>query len=194
MNKKTANEVLNVLLDGNKRFRDGKMTHKNQSPERIKETSKSQNPIAIVIGCSDSRIVPEILFDQGIGDIFTIRVAGNTVGNVCIGSVEYAVEHLEVPIVLVLGHTHCGVFKTATEGNDVHHHLGSLVDTAKKAVLRVKDKGGSLLDNAIRENIHILIDKLEYSSPTIKRLILENKLNIIGAVYDIETGKVEVFS
>ena len=190
----SESKVLKVLLDGNKRFYSGKMNHQNQSPERIKETSKGQNPIAAIIGCSDSRIVPEILFDQGIGDLFTIRVAGNTVGNVCIGSVEYAAEHLEVPIVLVLGHTHCGVFKAATQGDDVHHHLGSLVNTAKKAVSLAKDKKGCLLDNAIRENIHILADKLEHSSPTIKRLVSEKKLSIIGAIYDIETGKVELLN
>lgn len=187
----TAEQVLEVLMKGNKRFYEGNMTHKNQSPERVKETKSDQNPVAAIIGCSDSRIVPEIIFDQGLGDLFVIRVAGNTVGNVCIGSVEYAAEHLEVPIVLVLGHTHCGVFKTATKGDDVHHHLGSLVETAKKAVERVKEKDGCITDNAIRENIHILMDKLQYTSPTIDKLVKANNLKIVGAIYDIETGKIE---
>lgn len=187
-----SKEALNKLLEGNQRFIQGTMGCKNSSIEQLREMANNHKPFAVVIGCSDSRVVPEIIFDQGLGELFVVRVAGNTVDNVCIGSVEYAVEHLNIPLVLVLGHTECGVFKTATSGDDVHHHLGSLVETAKKAVERIKDFEGCSLSNAIKENIHILVDKLQYSSPTIDKFIKEGKVEIRGALYDIKTGKIGV--
>ena len=187
-----SNEALKKLFEGNERFSKGEAKHPNQDKKRILEIAKDQNPFAVVIGCSDSRIVPEIIFDQGLGDLFVIRVAGNTVGNVCIGSVEYAVEHLGIELVLILGHKRCGVVKTAASGDDVHHHLGSLVKTAQIAVEKVKDKPGCLIDNAVKENVKLLKEKLEHADHFISDYIKEGRCKVVGAYYDLDNGKVEI--
>lgn len=192
MNKVSAKEALKKLIDGNRRFSSERQKHPRQNKDRILRTVKIHDPFAVVIGCSDSRTPPEIIFDQGLGDLFTIRAAGNTVDNVCVGSVEYAVEHLGVELVLVLGHKNCGVFKTAASGDDVHHHLGSLVATAQKAVSIAKTKPGCIIENAVKENVSILIKKLENDSPTLHKYIKKGKLKIVGGYYDLETGKVEM--
>lgn len=185
-------EALKRLLDGNKRFFEGKTIKPNQDMQTVKEISQEQKPFAVIIGCSDSRIVPEIIFDQGLGDLFVIRVAGNTVDNVCVGSIEYAVEYLGVKLVLVLGHSNCGVFAAAMGGNDEHHHLTNLVETARSAVIKAKIKDGDLLDNSIKENVQILIDELKMIPPTLNRVFTSGEVSIVGAFYDLETGKVKL--
>ncbi len=192
MNQISAQEALDRLTEGNQRFVDGRSIRPNQDLAHLKAVSHSQNPFAVIIGCSDSRVIPEILFDQGLGDLFVIRVAGNTVGNVCIGSVEYAVEHLGVRLVMVLGHKNCGVVKTAASGDDVHHHLGSLVATATEAVRRAEDQPGNLIDNAVKENVKLLIQKLDISSPVLHKAVTQNGLKIIGGYYDLNNGLMEM--
>lgn len=122
------------LIDGNKRYVEGKFIHPNQSAERRMELSKDQNPFAVILSCSDSRVPPEIIFDQGIGDLFIIRVAGNIISNEVLGSIEYAVEHLDVGLVVVLGHERCGVVSAAVAGGEVHKHISSLVEAILPAV------------------------------------------------------------
>lgn len=192
MENLNSKEALGKLMEGNNRFTFEIAKHPNQTRNRIFEIAKEQKPFAVVIGCSDSRIPPEIIFDQGLGDLFTIRVAGNTVGNVCIGSVEYAVEHLGIQLVMVLGHQRCGVLKAAASGDDVHHHLGSLVSTAKVAIEKAKGKKGCLIDNAVKENVKLLIKKLESDSEVIHKYIEDNRLKIVGAYYSLDTGRVEI--
>jgi carbonic anhydrase len=185
-------KALKKLLNGNKRFYEENSTHPNQDKKRLAESAGSQKPFAVIIGCSDSRIPPEIIFDQGIGDLFVIRVAGNTVGNVCIGSVEYAVEHLGIELVLILGHKQCGVVKTAASGDDVHHHLAGLVETAKAAVEKARGKPGGLIDNAVKENVKLLKGKLEHADHFISDYVKEGRCKIVGAFYDLDTGVVEM--
>ncbi len=190
----SAKEALQRLLEGNQRFFEGNSIKPNHSPERVKEISPKQTPFALVIGCSDSRIVPEIIFDQGLGDLFVVRVAGNTVDNVCVGSIEYAVEHLDIKLIVVLGHSHCGVFAAAMGGDDEHHHLSALVETARSAVIKAKVKEGDLLDNAIKENVRILIDTLKNTKPVLNKVLNSGEVMIQGAFYDLETGKVDLLN
>ncbi len=192
MTQLNAQDALDRLKEGNQRFAEDKATHPNQDLAQLKAVATTQKPFAVVIGCSDSRVIPEILFDQGLGDLFVIRVAGNTVGNVCIGSVEYAVEHLGVRLVMVLGHQNCGVVKTAASGDDVHHHLGSLVATTTEAVRRAEGKPGDLIDNAVKENVKLLMQKLDISSPVLHKASVESGLKIVGGYYNLDSGLVEM--
>lgn len=192
MKNVSADDALKLLLDGNKRFIKGDMVHPHQVIRRRSEIIHGQRPFAVVIGCSDSRVPPEILFDQGLGDIFVIRVAGTTVGSVCTGSLEFALEHLDVNLVMVMGHQYCGLIKTAAKGDDVHHHLGSLVKTASIAVENTKDMPGDPLENATKENVRLLIERLENNSPVIEDRIKSGKVKIVGCYYSLDTGAVDI--
>lgn len=192
MTNVSADDALKLLLEGNKRFIKGNMAHPHQVVLRRSEILHGQRPFAVVIGCSDSRVPPEVLFDQGLGDIFVIRVAGTTVGNVCIGSLEFALEHLDVNLVMVMGHQYCGLIKTAAAGDDVHHHLGSLVKTASVAVENTRDMPGDPLENATKENVRLLIERLETNSPTIDKYIKNGKVKIVGCYYTLDTGQVDI--
>jgi carbonic anhydrase len=126
-NSITGDQALQKLTEGNARFISCNVTHPGQSKERLQELVSGQHPFAVVVGCSDSRVPPEIIFDQGLGDIFVVRTAGKVLDNAVLGSIEYAVEHLSVPLVVVLGHDSCGAVKAAVEGGTVPDHLDRLV-------------------------------------------------------------------
>jgi carbonic anhydrase len=194
-----ADEVLQKLLDGNKRFVAGKDTaaQKQRSPERRKQIAEGQKPFAIIVTCADSRVAPELLFDQGLGDLFVIRVAGNIIsgaGAVVKGSIEYAVAELGVPLILVLGHSKCGAVKAALQHCDAHDQLpGSiqeLVNVIKPVVAEIKDMKGNRLDNAIRANVGRGVGKLKALQPIIAPSVKKGRLKVVGATYDLVTGKV----
>lgn len=136
--KCTPAEAITLLIEGNDRFASGQPLHPRQDPERRAELSTSQQPFAVIIGCSDSRTSPEVLFDQGLGDLFVIRVAGNVVDDHALGSVEYAVEHLHTQLVMVLGHARCGAISAARETvaakGHAEGHVDSLVASIRPAV------------------------------------------------------------
>ncbi len=194
MENVSADDALKLLLEGNQRFIKGEIINPHQVVRRRKEIIHGQRPFAVIIGCSDSRVPPEILFDQGLGDLFIIRAAGVTVDNVCIGSLEFALEHLDVNLVIVLGHQYCGLIETAANGDDVHHHLGSLVKTASEAVEKTRCMPGDHLENATKENVRILIETLEKNSPTIEKYITGGKVKIVGCYYSLDTGKVDIIA
>lgn len=187
-----AKTVLTHLIDGNKRFTESKANHPNQSSDRIKETSKGQNPVAVILTCSDSRVPPEILFDQGIGDLFVIRTAGNLVDDIGLGSIEYAGEHLGVNLVVVLGHERCGAVDAAVKGGDAHGHIVSLIKEINPAVELAKKERGDLLENSVQANIKAVVQKLKSSQPLLKKFVSEKKLEIIGARYDLDDGNVSL--
>lgn len=191
MNNISAEEALKLLKEGNERFVKGESKHPNQTVDYREHLESSQRPHAVVIGCSDSRVPPEVIFDCGLGDIFVVRVAGTTVGNVCTGSLEFALEHLNVKLVIVLGHENCGLITKAAEGEDFHHHLGSLVQTAKLAVSNTKDKPGDPVENATKENVRLLIDRLDDMSPVIDEHYKSGKVKMIAAYYNLKSGKVD---
>lgn len=177
---------------GNQRYVAKKPLHPNQSAERRAEIAKSQHPFAIVLGCSDSRVPPEVIFDQGLGDLFVIRVAGNIVDNAVLGSIEYAVEHLHPPLVMVLGHKKCGAVSAAVAGGHAPGHINSLVEAIMPAVERARNRAGDLVENTVRINVDMAVGQLKSSEPILAQLSREGKLMIIGSRYDLETGAVEV--
>jgi carbonic anhydrase len=180
------------LLDGNKRYVDGKPSHPNHAPERRNQVAKGQHPFAVVVSCSDSRVPPEIIFDQGIGDLFVIRVAGNIVDDIGLGSIEYAVEHLHVSLIVVLGHERCGAVEAAVKGGEAPGHIKSLVEAIGPAVEKAKGEPGDLAENAMRTNVKMVVDHLKGSKPILEHLVHNGTLTVVGARYDLDDGTVTI--
>jgi carbonic anhydrase len=186
----TADEALARLKAGNERFVTGQVTHPNAGADRRAEVAKGQKPYAIVVGCSDSRVGPEVVLDQGLGDLFVVRTAGNVVDDVALGSIEYAAEHFGVPVILVLGHTRCGAVSAAVAGGEVPGHVGSIVEKIKPAVEETKGKEGDAVDNAVRANVRNVVNQLRGAGPILSGLVKAGKLRVVGGCYDLDTGKV----
>ena len=190
----TAADAKKLLVNGNARFVSGKVAKKDLSQAKRDELLKGQKPFAAIVSCSDSRVPPELLFDQGLGDIFIIRDAGNIVDPVSMGSVEYAVEHTKVPLVVVLGHEKCGAVTATVEGGEAPGSIGSIVETIKPAVDKVKESGVTSKDEIIEksadENIKEVVAKIQ-ESPIIKEAMEKGQVSVIGAKFHIGTGKVE---
>lgn len=187
-----SNEPLKKLIEGNERFVGSKMFHQNQSAERREEVAKGQHPIAVIVSCSDSRVPPEIIFDQGLGDLFVIRSAGNLVDDIGLGSIEYAVEHLGVQLIIVLGHERCGAVSAAVQGGEAPGHIAKLIEEIKPAVEKAKKQSGDLLDNAVLSNINMVVKQLQHSEPILKEFVHSKKLIIVGARYDLDDGVVTI--
>ncbi len=191
----TADQSVQKLLEGNARFVSGKAIHPDQSAERMAEVVSSQHPFAVILSCSDSRIPPEIIFDQGIGDIFVVRTAGQVIDNVALGSIEYAVEHLNVPIIVVLGHDSCGAVNATVQGGKPEGHIGSLVEAIKPAVDEARDKIKSqdqLLNISIDNNTKNIVKSINSSKPILSEYIKDGKLKVIGARYHLDSGRVDL--
>ena len=179
------------LVEGNKRFVAGNVTHPDQSVDRRTEVAKGQHPYAIILTCADSRLSPEILFDEGIGDLFVIRNAGNLLDDHVLGSIEYAVEHLHATLVVVLGHTKCGAVSAAVAGGEAPGHIKSIVDSLEPAVAMAKKKPGDAVDNAVRIAARLSAAALAQAEPIIAEAAKAGKIKIAAARYDITTGQVE---
>lgn len=186
---------LQKLEEGNKRFAAGKPVHPDETLERLRELKKGQHPFAIVVSCSDSRVPVELVFDQGLGDIFSIRTAGNVMGDYELGSIEYAVEHLDCKLVIVMGHKDCGALKAFIKSNGHYEHL----DHIKKIIEYIENEQEEKdlashhelnLDKAINANIEHGVTSLKTAEPILKKFYDSKKIQIIGALYDIENGKV----
>ena len=190
----SGEQALQKLIEGNARFASGNLTHPDQSADRLSELVSGQHPFAIVVGCSDSRVAPEVVFDQGLGDIFVIRTAGEVMDNVTLASIEYAVEHLSVPLVVVLGHDSCGAVTAVLSGGEVPGHLGSLVDYILPAVDEAKAAGSEeqLLNNSIDNNVKNIVEELSTSEPIQSEAVEEGKLTVVGARYHLDSGIVEI--
>ncbi len=154
------------------------------------ELTAFQRPFAAVLACSDSRVVPEIIFDQGLGDLFVIRVAGNVADDSILGSLEYAARHLEIPIILVLGHTKCGALTAAIAARANTGRLEALMDLLRPAVDASRHSAGDALDNAVIANVRITVDSVKRTLQPTSRAGEPAGVRIIGAVYDIYTGRV----
>lgn len=191
----SADEALKLLVDGNNRFVSGKLEAKNLGDERRKELTQGQKPFATILSCSDSRVPPEHIFNQGLGDIFIIRVAGNVVDPIELGSVEYGAEHLNVPLVMVLGHRGCGAVKATLAGGEPEGNIGAIVKKIAPAVNTAKGKTtdkDALLDTAIEENVRLTVNALTEKSPLLKHLVENGKLKIVAGIYDLSSGKVKL--
>jgi carbonic anhydrase len=185
-------DPLERLVAGNRRYAAARIAAPRRTPARRAELTETQHPFAVVLGCSDSRVAPEVLFDQGLGDLFVVRVAGNVVDDVVLASVEYAAEHLHAPLVVVLGHERCGAVEAAVKGGEAHGHLPALVAEIAPAVEAVKGREGDPLDLVVRENVRRVVRGIEERSPLLAGLVREGKLRIVGARYDLDTGEVEI--
>lgn len=183
---------LEKLKVGNQRFVKGYPIHPDETLQRIRELKKGQHPFAVVVSCSDSRIPPELIFDQGLGDIFTIRTAGNVIGDYELGSIEYAVEHLHCNLVIVLGHESCGAIEAFISSDNERHqdHIQSIID-----YIANEDEEKGILDSikvnpdlAIRANIKHGVVSLQNSEPILKTLVQNKQMTVIGAYYDLDTG------
>ena len=200
----SAHDALAALRAGNRRYLAGDLERcRPLGPDERKSSLDGQDPLAVVIGCSDSRVPVELLFDQGAGDLFVIRVAGNVIGCSQVGSIEYAVEQLGTRLVVVLGHTRCGAVNATLELQDrtdisVPKNLGTIVDRIRVAIqdLIASDLGRDpeeLARAAVRENIRSVARELRENSEVISRLVASDGLVVLGAEYSLETGEVDFF-
>ncbi|MCW5965815.1 MAG: carbonic anhydrase [Bryobacterales bacterium] len=185
----TADEALAKLKAGNHRYATHHLKHPDQSARRMHEVEEAQHPFAIVLGCSDSRVPPEILFDQGLGDLFVIRVAGNVPDDEVVGSIEYAVEHLHTPLVVVLGHEQCGAVTAATHEPEANH-TRSFTDWLRPLVDAVRGQPGDLIHNAMCLSVTRIVHELRESEPVLKEAVEKRHVRIVGAHYELKTGKV----
>jgi carbonic anhydrase len=183
-----AKANLQRLKDGNLRFTSGKSERPHQGADQRELVAKGQKPFALILGCADSRVPPEILFDQGLGDLFVVRVAGNVVDDPGLGSIEYAVEHLNVKLIVVLGHERCGAVDAATKGGDPGGHIGSLVHAIAPAVESARIRKGNLLEEAVKANVLRIVSELKNSAPILAPEAQAGLLTVVGAVYDLDTG------
>jgi carbonic anhydrase len=197
--KRDPDAVLARLLEGNRRFEKGELAHPGRKPADFVPLAEGQAPLAVIVGCADSRVAPELIFDQGVGDLFVVRVAGNVIsgaGASVKGSIEYAVGELGVRLVVVLGHTQCGAVKAAIQHIDAKDALpgaiGDLVDTIKPAVAAVQGKPGNALDNVIRANVERGVERLNGLQPILAAAVKKGEVKVVGAVYDLRGGKVTV--
>lgn len=191
----TADEALSRLRQGNDRFRSGQLQHPDQGVARLHEISAGQHPFAVVVSCSDSRVPPEIVFDEGLGDLFVVREAGHVADAATLGSIEYAVEHLHAHLVVVLGHENCGAVAAAaeviTKNSKPEGHIVNLVDDIRPAIERSKKGTGSLLARAVRANVDLVAENLRGSHPILFEHLSQGTVKVVGAVYDLETGAIE---
>lgn len=200
----SAREALDRLKDGNRRFASGIQSGATiATPARRNELVEEQKPFAIILGCSDSRVPAEMVFDQGLGDLFVIRVAGNIVAPSQIGSVEFAAAMYATPLVVVLGHSRCGAIIATVEEltQDAQHrsqNLRAIVDRVRPSVesLLAVDpdlEPDSLVPEAVRANVRRSVDQLQHGSEILEKLVSEDRLLIVGAEYSLDTGVVEFF-
>ncbi len=186
--------ALKQLIAGNRRFAAGKPRHPHQSINDRKQAAEFQKPVAAILGCADSRVSPEILFDQGVGDLFTVRVAGNIVNDAIENSLEFAVEQLGVPLILVFGHQDCGAVQTTiaalAAGQDISSHPNSLVQAIAPVARSAASRGGDPIENTIRDNIYLSVDRLR-TARVLAPHVESGKIQIAGGYYHLDSGEVE---
>lgn len=189
--------ALSVLRAGNDRFSHGAPRHPHETRRRLRETVRyGQHPVAAVLGCADSRVSPEIVFDQGIGDLFDVRVAGNVANEDEIASLEYAVEHLHTPLIVVLGHSRCGAVTAVVNGDKfpgpnlphLTRHLREAVDASRRA--HPQDTAARRIAHAVEANVREAIADLLRDSDVLREASRHGHVRVVGAVYDLESGRV----
>jgi carbonic anhydrase len=201
--KASPDEILQMLQEGNERFAAGKSTYLNCNPARIglaAQSDQGRYAYATVLSCSDSRVPVELIFDAGIMDLFVVRVAGNVCDTDEIGSIEYGLAHVKTPVLVILGHTRCGAVTAVSQavaghGHKLERNIPPLVDNIVPAVKRAMEQhkdlhGDAIVPFAIEENVWQAAEDLFMKSPAVRNLILAGKVRVVGAIYDLDTGKV----
>jgi len=186
----SAEAVLAELKAGNDHHVAHQYQHPHQTAARQRELADGQHPHACVLSCADSRVAPEIILDQGLGDLFDVRVAGNVASDSELASIEYAAEHLHTPLVVVMGHQKCGAVTAAAGTEPATGHLGTLIALIRPAVQSAKSQPGDLVDNAVRINVENVVRQLRASAPVLAGLVAHGELTVVGGVYSLDTGKV----
>lgn len=195
----TPDQALAALKQGNREFLAGRVPRQDPDGRRRLEIARAQYPIAVLVSCSDSRVPPELLFGRGLGELFIIRNAGNTIDTVAMGSLEYAVAELNVPLVVIMGHERCGAVSAAVsvvqEGTTFPGSIGNMVEPIIPAVLDARrNNPADLLDASVRANVRRTVARLrEFSEPMVLDRLKQRKLRIIGARYDLDDGNVDFF-
>lgn len=187
----SADSATTKLKEGNERFIKGKTLHPNQDFKRIKEVAAAQKPFAIIVGCSDSRVPSEIIFDQGIGDLFIVRTAGQVSSYASWGSIEFGNAVLGAKLIVVLGHTSCGAVSAACKIPDVPGHIVTLINAIKPAAELAKKIAGDVVENAVKINVAMEVKQLQSLEPVLTKAIKNGSLKIVGAVYNLSTGQVD---
>jgi carbonic anhydrase len=192
----TPSDALNQLMQGNQRFVQNALIHPNLSAERRTEVAQGQSPWAVILGCIDSRVPPEVVFDQGLGDMFVARTAGQVIDNAVMGSVEYAVEE-GVKLIMVLGHQSCGAIKATIQTIQNNGHpegeIAALVDAIKPAYAAAESMPGDIVENTIRANVKLEVQTLQ-SSEVISHALAQGSAEIVGARYDLDSGAVTILT
>jgi carbonic anhydrase len=193
----SSDAALDRLMQGNARYVEGVSRRHDFKHER-EALTVGQNPFAAILSCADSRIAPEYCFDTGRGDLFVCRVAGNFASDDIVASLEYAVQALNSPLILVLGHESCGAvdatIKSIKDGTKLPGHLPALVDAITPAVKAVRDESGDLLANAIRRNVMLNVEKLKSTPPILKSFADDKKIHVIGGIYKLRSGRVDLLT
>ncbi|MBS0624561.1 MAG: carbonic anhydrase [Verrucomicrobia bacterium] len=189
--RRTPEEALKTLMDGNERFATDQSLHPDRTSERRQETAQVQEPFAIILGCSDSRVSPEILFDQGIGDLFIVRVAGNVLGPVELDSIDFSAFYLHSSLIMVLGHENCGAVTAVISGQT--KSIEAVANLIQPAAFKTRHQKENRLENTIKENVRIVVKQLK-NSPVIAELIRQKKIDVVGGYYNFHTGEVELIT
>ncbi len=187
-----ADKALAKLMAGNQRYVRHKEQHPDQSLARRKELRTGQHPFAVILGCADSRVSPELVFDEGLGDLFDIRVAGNIVDDAVLGSIEYAVEHLGAKLVMVLGHEKCGAVSAAVEGGAAGAHIEALVAAIRPSVEASSNEPGDRIHNCVIANARRVAQQVRESEPVLKSAVEKRGVKVVAADYDLDSGKVRL--
>ncbi|WP_041565208.1 carbonic anhydrase [Nostoc punctiforme] len=185
--------ALQKLIEGNQRFVDHHPQYPDQSELRLHEVAQAQHPFATILSCADSRVPAEIVFDQGIGDIFDVRIAGNIATHEAIGSIEYAVVLLGSPLLMVMGHERCGAVTAAVQKESLPGDISTFVKAIKPALKKVKDQPGDAVENAVVANVQYQIERLQ-KSKLLSEQVQSGKLKIVGGRYDLDTGRVTIIT
>lgn len=185
--------ALQKLMEGNQRFVDHQPQYPDQSALRLQEVAQAQHPFVTILSCADSRVPAEIVFDQGIGDIFDVRIAGNIATPEAIGSIEYAVVLLASPLLMVMGHERCGAVTAAVQNQSLLGDIGTFVKAIKPAVEKVKSQPGDAVENAVVANVQYQIERLKRSQ-LLTEQVRSGKLKIVGGRYDLDTGRVSIIT
>ncbi|MFO1498353.1 MAG: carbonic anhydrase [Verrucomicrobiota bacterium] len=188
----SGEQALARLAEGNERYVTNGAVHPRQTAERRAEVVKGQEPCAIVLTCADSRVCPEVVFDQGLGDLFVLRNAGNVLDDHTIGSIEYAVEHLHTPLIVVMGHEKCGAVSAAVAGGHAPGRIHSIVEAIEPAIEESRSQPGDRVDNAVRANARRMAAIIGRLQPILQGAIQSGKVKIVAARYDLGSGRVEI--
>jgi len=193
----TAEQALQVLLAGNRDFMAGNLDSLNNIVARRREVATSQSPMAVIVSCSDSRVPPEMVFDQTLGEVFVVRTAGQVIDEAARSSIVYAVDFLKAPLVLVVGHSRCGAVEAAVaaiQGGNIPGYAFRLAEAIGPAVRRVQGQPGDLLVNVIRANVRLGVEQIQTAEPLLAEDVRQGRLTVVGAYYDFQTGQVTMLS